>query len=180
MNTLKDRVSALNALAMQRPTPDNFGQVRDALEDKWEGVQSAGLKVLGAWGDGDSCKLLQAFLVGAFERPYGWSIRGVAVAALRPHISKHDVDWVLDLYFGLTGFVRKHEVRHLVFALPAEAARDRLVNALRDDHPHNRQAAVKAIGNMDYPDRLSLISPLKEDPDDFVRRSAQVLTRTVD
>jgi HEAT repeat protein len=177
MDALQERVTALNALALRRPRADDRVQVRHALDDKFEGVQSAALKVLGAWGDAESCELLRTFLVKAFERPYGWSIRGVAIQALVPHINKGDVEWVLGLYFGLPGIVTKHEVLPLVLALPPESARNRLVKALRDADPANRQAAVKAIGNLAYQDRRQLISPLQDDPDKFVRDSVQLLMR---
>lgn len=175
MDALQERVAALNALAQRRPRPDRLGVVRDALQDKFEGVQSAALKVLGAWGDAESLKLLRSFLTKAFERPHGWAIRGVAIDALVPHIDKGDVDWVLDLYFGQPHIVTKHEVVPLVLVLPPDAARKRLVKALRDADPANRQAAVKAIANMSYQDRLQLISPLSDDPDKFVRESVQAL-----
>lgn len=175
MDALQERVTALNELALRRARPDRLVQVRNALEDKFEGVQAAAVKVLGVWGDAESCKLLRAFLVKAFERPYGWSIRGVAIRALVPHINKGDVDWVLDLYFGLTGVVTKHEVLPLVLKLPPKAARKRLVMTLRDADSTNRQAVVKAIGNMAYQDRRQLTSPLQDDPDKFVRDSAQAL-----
>jgi HEAT repeat protein len=140
-------------------------------------VQGAAVKVLGAWGDADSCKVLRAFLIKAFDKPHGWSIRGVAIKALTPHIHKGDVDWVLDLYFGQTEIVTKREVLPLVLALPPDSARKRLVKALRDAVPANRQAAVKAIANMSYQDRLQLISPLRDDQDKFVRESVQALIR---
>jgi HEAT repeat protein len=177
MDAIQERVAKLNALAQQRPRPDRLGEVRDALEDKFEGVQGAAVKVLGAWGDADSLKLLREFLTKAFDRPLGWSIRGAAIKALAPHIDKGDADWVLDIYFGLAEVVTKHEVLPLVLALPPGAARERLVTALRDAASGNRQAAVKAIGNMSYPDRLQLISLLRDDQDKFVRDSVQALIR---
>lgn len=170
-------MAALTALAQQRPRPDRLGEVRAALEDKFEGVQGAAVKVLGAWGDADSCKVLRAFLIKAFDRPHGWSIRGVAIKALIQHIDNGDADWVLDLYFGQPEIVAKHEVLPLVLALPPDAARKRLVKALRDANPANRQAAVKAIANMAFQDRIQLISPLRDDQDRFVRESVQALIR---
>jgi HEAT repeat protein len=65
----------------------------------------------------------------------------------------------------------------LVLALPPEAARKRLINALSDADPANRQAAVKVIGNLAYRDREQLILPLQDDPDKFVRDSVQALLR---
>jgi hypothetical protein len=96
---------------------------------------------------------------------------------LIPRIDNGDVDWVLDLYFGQAEIVTKHQVLPLVLALPPDAARKRLVKALRDAVPANRQAAVKAIANMSYQDRLQLISPLRDDQDRFVRKSVQALIR---
>ena len=113
MDALQERVAALNALALRRPRPDRLAQVRDGLEDKFEGVQSAAIKVLGAWGDTESCKLLRTFLVKEFDRRRGWSVRGVAIKALVSHISEGDVDWVFDLYFGPTGITTKHELCRL-------------------------------------------------------------------
>jgi HEAT repeat protein len=177
MDALQQRAADLNELAVLRPNPERRALVRAALDDKFEGIQSAALKVLGAWGDTESCALLRDFLVTAFDRPYGWSIRGVAIKALVPHIRGDDKRWLLDFYFDVESRLAKHEVLPLVLALPPGAARDRLVNALGDDDPVNRQAAIKAIGNMPYDDRRELIAALKDDPDEPVRNSARLLMR---
>jgi HEAT repeat protein len=177
MDALQQRVAALNALAQRHPRPDRLGEVRAALEDKFEGVQGAALNVLGAWGDADSCETLRAFLIRAFDKPHSWSIRGVAIKALTPHLDKSDAPWVLDLYFGQAEIATKHEVLPLVLALPPDSARKRRVKALRDVAPANRQGAVKAIANMAYPDRIQLISPLRDNEDKFVRESVQTLIR---
>ncbi len=84
---------------------------------------------------------------------------------------------MLDLYFNLPGLLLKHELLWLVIGLPPSAARERLVTALRDPQSDKRQAAVKAIGNMDYKDRRQLLWPLRTDPDDRVRRSARLLAQ---
>jgi HEAT repeat protein len=177
MDALQERVAALNALAQRSPRPDRLDEVRDALKDKFEGVQGAAVKVLGAWGDADSRKLLRSFLTKAFERPHGWAIRGVAIKALIPRIDESDVDWVLDLYFGLAEVLTKHEVLPLVLALPPDAARKRLVNGLRDAAAANRWAAVKAIAGTSYRDRFQLISPLRNDENKLVRETVQALSR---
>jgi hypothetical protein len=65
----------------------------------------------------------------------------------------------------------------LVLALPPESARVRLVAELASQDSVNRQAAVKAIGNMPYPDRVLLIQPLRDDPDAHVRSSAKLLSQ---
>ena len=73
----------------------------------------------------------------------------------------------------------KHELLWLVTGLPPAAARERLVAALRDSRWDNRQAAVKAIGNMEYPDHSQLLRTLHNDPDKQVRASAQRLAPLV-
>jgi HEAT repeat protein len=146
-----------------------------ALSSKWEGVQAVAAQVLGSWGDRECVERLREFLEGCFDRRYGWAIRGVVVRSLRRVVTAEDVGWVLDLYFSLPGWLPKHELLWLVTALPPRAARDRLVAALRDSRWDNRHAAVKAIGNMDYPDRRELLLQLRGDPEEEVRRSVRLL-----
>ncbi len=100
---------------------------------------------------------LRRFLVEAFGREAGWGIRGVAARELARWVTGEDAAWVLDLYFGLPDARQKHELVRLVIVLPPEAARPRLMAELRSPDPLNRQAAVKAIGNMPYPDRRALL-----------------------
>ena len=80
----------------------------------------------------------------------------------------------------MQGWLPKHELLWLVTALPPAAARQRLVAALCDPRWDNRHAAVKAIGNMDYPDRRQLLQGLRADPDDDVRRSVRALAPDVE
>lgn len=172
---LQERVAALKVLSLRRPRPDRLREVRDALNDKFEGVQGAALKVLGTWGDAPSLAVLKTFFAKAFETPQARAIRSAAIKALLPHVGGGDADFLLDLYSRLEGVSAKHEVFPLVLALPPDAARKRLIKMLRDADPANRQAAVKAIGNMAYADRRALIAPLENDPDDFVASSARML-----
>lgn len=165
----------LRALTGRRPTPAQRAEVIAALSSKWEGVQATAAQVLASWGGRDSVEQLREFLTGCFSREAGWAIRGVVVRALRPIVTEEDVGWVLDLYFSLEGWLPKHELLWLVMGLPPAAARDRLVAALRDPRWDNRHAAVKAIGNMNYPDRHQLIRPLHTDPDKDVRATARFL-----
>jgi HEAT repeat protein len=165
----------LRSLGAKRPTPEARSEVVAALSSKWEGVQAVAAEVLAGWGDRECVGHLRQFLIRCFEREYGWAIRGVVVRALRRVVSEEDAGWVLDLYFSPPGLLPKHELLWLVAALPLAAARGRLVAALRDPRWDNRQAAVKAIGNMDYPDRQQLLRPLWADSDDNVRRSARLL-----
>lgn len=132
---------------------------------------------MGVWGGKSSVKVLREFLIGAVDRKHGWSMRGVAVDTLAPWIVAADAKWLLDLYFALPGAVAKHEVLPLVRRLPIQAARRVLVARLRDADAVNRQAAVKAIGNMPFPDRADLLRPLRVDPDKDVRASVQLLGR---
>jgi HEAT repeat protein len=136
------------------------------------------LQVLGAWGDGESLGRLRTFIEAAFDRQYGWSIRGVAIRALFPHVRSKDVTWVLDLYFNLPDVLSKHELFPLVLKLSPDAARERLKRALKNPNWKDRQAAVKAIGNMSFPDKASLLLPLLEDENEEVRASVRALIGT--
>ncbi|HJU74197.1 MAG TPA: HEAT repeat domain-containing protein [Gemmatimonadaceae bacterium] len=176
MDELSRKAAALRELANAPPIAETRSLVADALHDKFEGVQAVALDVLGAWGDPESLAALREFLKTAFTRKFGWAIRGVAVRNLIPHVSATDVDWILDLYFTRPDALTKHELVRLVIALPPEGARARLVAELRSPDRLNRQAAVKAIGNMPYSDRRQLLWPLREDSDAFVRKSARLLS----
>lgn len=175
MDELQRRVAELRALGDQPSTAEHRHLVIQALHDKFEGVQSVALRVLGRWGDEESIAAIRSFLEGAFDRKSGWGIRRVACEALLPHVREEDADWVLDLYFELAHWVTKHEVVRLVVALPVQKARHRLVAELRSADHKNRQAAVKAIGNMPFPDREQLLSPMRDDPHPFVSKSARLL-----
>lgn len=176
MDELQRKATALRALASVPATPERRAVVVAALRDKFEGIQSVALDVLGAWGDGESATMLREFLQGAFSREAGWAIRGVAARNLIPLVTASDADWVLDLYFTRPDVLTKHELVRLVIALPPAAARRRLVAELRSADRLNRQAAVKAIGNMAFPDRRQLLWPLRDDPDAFVSKSARLLS----
>jgi HEAT repeat protein len=176
MADLRATTARLRQLGTKRPTPATRAEVVAELASKWEGVQAVAVEVLGGWGDRQCVDCLRQFLVRCFDREAGWGIRGVAVRALRRVVTQADVDWVLDLYFRLSGWLPKHELLWLVAALPPQAARERLVAALRDPRWDNRHAAVKAIGNMDFPDLRQLLLPLWNDPDDDVRGSVRLLT----
>jgi HEAT repeat protein len=175
MADLRAVTERLRSLGAKRPTPESRAEAVAALSSKWEGVQAVAAEVLAGWGDRECVGHLRQFLTRCFEREHGWAIRGVVARALRPVVTAEDVGWVLDLYFGLQGWLPKHELLWLVTALPPAAARERLVAALGDPRWDNRHAAVKAIGNMEYPDRRQLIRRLHADPDDDVRRSVRAL-----
>jgi HEAT repeat protein len=175
MDELQRQAAELRALGDKPATPERRALVIQALHCKFEGVQSVALRVLGRWGDAESIAAIRSFLNGAFDRKSGWAIRGVACDALLPQVHEEDVDWVLGLYFGLPEVVMKHELVRLVVALPVQKARHRLVAELRSADPNNRQAAVKAIGNMPFPDREQLLSSMRDDPHPFVSKSARLL-----
>jgi HEAT repeat protein len=138
-------------------------------------VQAVAAEVLAGWGHRECVDHLRPFLIRCFEREHGWAIRGVVVRALRNVVTEADAGWVLELYFSLQGWLPKHELLWLVTSLPPATARERLVAALSDPRWDNRHAAVKAIGNMEYPDRRQLLRRLRADPNDDVRRSVCAL-----
>lgn len=176
IDRLQQETAALRALAARPATPERRAAAASALRSKFEGVQAAALDAIGQWGGRESVDALRGFLIDAMSRTSGWAIRSVAVRNLIPLVGAEDAGWVLDLYFGVAGALVKHELVRLVIALPPDAARARLVAELRSPDRLNRQAAVKAVGNMAYPDRRVLLWPLRDDPDAFVSKSAQGLT----
>lgn len=177
MDELQTEATALHGLGALKPTPVRVAQVRAALSSKWEGTQALALGVLAQWGGRDSIETIKAFLVDAFARELGWSIRGVAIRALATLVGPEDVDWALNLYFSRPQFLEKHELLGLVIRLPTKTARPRLVRELASNNPMNRQAAVKAIGNMAFDDVSALLKPMRTDPDKGVRDSAKALSR---
>src|SRR5215813_10688081 len=101
MVDLRRQSADIMRLAKSAPSPSGLDAVTAALDSKWEGIQAAGLKVLGAWGGRRSIKLLKGFLQEAVQREAAWSIRGVAIRNLAPLLDSRDAKWVLQLYFTL-------------------------------------------------------------------------------
>ncbi len=131
--------------------------------------------MLGSWGDPESVMMLRSFLDECDAREFGWSIRGVVIAELADCIGAADAPWVLDRYFSLSGVLAKHEFLPVVVALPPDAARDRLLIEAESDSRDNRHAAMKALGNMDFVDKASLLEPFLTDSDPEIRKGAQRL-----
>ena len=177
MDDLSELAAHLWSLAEPPPTPETRAEVVAALKHKREGIQSIAAQVLGAWGTRDSVPPLRDWLLECQERDSGWAVRGVAVRQLAQLVEAVDADWILDLYFSVPGWIAKHELLPLVRALNPEIARAHLVRALRDEDWTNRHAAVKAIGNMAFPDRRRLLVPLIDDPDRNVQKSARALSQ---
>lgn len=174
---LQVEVAKLRALVGRKRTHTARADVVAGLSSKWEGLQSVALRVLGSWGDAESKVTLCSFLENADNRQFGWSIRGVAIEELARCVGEVDADWVLDRYFALSGVMAKHEFLPVVLALPPEAARRRLVAKSRSPSRDNRQAAMKALGNMPYADRIQLLKPFLTDDDADIRSGARYLVR---
>jgi hypothetical protein len=149
--------------------------VEEALGSKWEGVQSVALQVLGTWGDAQSRALLRSAIEQLDARQYGWSIRGVAVRALSACVTSDDADWALDRLFALEGELAKHEFLPVVRALPVDSVQTRLLVEASSSNRDDRQAAMKAIGNMDIPGRDEVLSRFREDEDEHIRLGARLL-----
>jgi HEAT repeat protein len=177
VDDLKAYAVHLRSLGELPPTPERRAEVAEALRHKREGIQSVAAQVLGRWGGRESLKAIREWLGGSFARENGWSIRGVAVKQLAQLVETKDVEWVLELYFGQEDRLSKHELLPLVLVLDPEAARRELTARLRDPDWANRQAAVKAIGNMAYSDRRQLLTPLIDDPNKEVQKSARYLAQ---
>ena len=176
MTDLRVVVAHLRALGQRGASVERRSEIEAALAHKFEGVQSVAAQVLGQWGGRESIPALRQWLHDCLGRRFGWSIRDVAVGVLADLVGPEDVDWVLDLYFEAEGVLLKRELLFIVMVLPPEAARERLVSMTRHDARETRQAAVKAVGNMAFPDRVELLRPLMDDPHRAVRESARLLS----
>ena len=172
---LNEESEELRALVGSKPNAAATRLVETALESKWEGIQSIALQVLGSWGDSYAVEKLRSFLADAEKLKFGWSIRGVAIRELSRCVGPSDVDWVLDHYFALNGVIAKHEFLRVVLALPPDAARLRLQAQCGSDDRDNRQAAMKALGNLSFPDRRALLEPFLNDSDSEIRKGAKYL-----
>lgn len=149
--------------------------VESALTSKWEGVQSVALQTLGSWGDHQSRALLRSAIEKLDERQYGWSIRGVAIRALSACITDDDAGWALDRLFTLEGVLAKHTFLPVVLALPVDSVQTRLLEEASSPGRDNRQAAMKAIGNIDFPSRDDVLSRFLQDEDEQIRYGARLL-----
>jgi HEAT repeat protein len=163
----------LRGLAHRRPSAEERAEVEGYLFDKWQGLQAVAARTLGTWGDAAAVRALRDLLLRSYAHEHWWTIRGVAAEALGACVGEEDVPWVLDHFFGVAGNHRKHELLPLVSRLPVAAARARLEAELRAGTPDNRLAALKAITRMPFPDRLRLLEPLVDDPDEAIRRAAR-------
>ena len=175
---LQGQTAKIHALRVRKPTESAIASVEAALRSKWEGIQSAAVRVLGSWGDSESIERLRVFLDECEQREFGWSIRGVIVRELAGCVGDADVSWVLDRYISLPGVLKKHEFLPVVLSLPPDAARDRLILEGASQSRDNRQAAMKALGNMDYPDKALLLKPFLKDRDPEIRSGARYLCST--
>lgn len=151
------------------------GLVEEALTSKWEGVQSVALQVLGGWGDAQSRALLRSAIEQLDGREAGFSIRGVAVRAVAACITGDDAGWALDRLFALDGGLAKHTFLPVILALPVDSTQARLLAEAFSPNRDDRQAAMKAIGNVDFPSREDVLSRFLQDEDDQIRQGARLL-----
>lgn len=171
---LKQVCEDLRSLGRAGPAPEARAILTEhLLRNKWEGVQSCAAQVLAEWGGRESVEALRAWLLSTYERKNGWAINGVAAMALARCVGDEDADWILDLYFGVRGWQRKHDLRPLVVALPFESVRDRFRREARSADRDNRQAVLKAIVYMSFPDRAAWLQRFAADPDSAIGKAAR-------
>jgi HEAT repeat protein len=171
---LRHVVGHLRQLGQQPPSPEARREVEQHLVSQWQGVQSVAAQVLAGWGGRASVEALRGLLLRSYGQPHWWMIRGVAASALGRCVDASDADWVLDHYFGLRGVLAKHEMRPLVWSLPISAARARLEAECRSDERDNREAAMKAITFMPFPDKRELLRRLADDSDPAIRSAVRI------
>lgn len=170
---LKQTADHLRSLGERPPTPEARQEIEGYLSSKWEGLQAVAAQVLGAWGGPQSVRALRGLLLHTYEKKYAWAIRGVAVRTLAECVDERDAEWVLDLYFSIKGVLPKHELLPLVTALPVSAVRQRLQREACSADRDNRQAAMKAIATMRFPDKVDLLKRMAGDPDSEIRSAVE-------
>lgn len=164
----------------QRRDPQSVSIVESALASKWEGLQSAALQVLGEWGDDWSRVVPCSIIEGLDDRPFGWSIRGVAIRSLAECITSDEASWALDRFFALEGALAKHESLPAAAALPEGPLRERAVAESSSPDRNNRQAAMKLIGRSELSDKREMLTAFESDDDVEIRKAARLLIQYVD
>jgi HEAT repeat protein len=166
-------VAHLRALGSGPPSPAAWAEVEGYLHSKWQGLQAVAAQVLAGWGDHAAVAPLRALLLRSYQQEHWWTIRHVAALALRACVDERDAGWLLDHYFGLRGVLAKHELLWLVAALPVAAARCRLLAEARSRDRDKRQAAMKAIVSMPFPDKHEILERMADDPDPEIRSTVR-------
>ena len=172
---LKQITNRLKELGSKPETPEARKEVMESLESKWEGIQAVAAKVLAIWGGRESVDALRAWLIQCHQRKYGWAVRRVAVKALSQCVDESDVDWILEMYFSVSGVHAKHELLYpLIVNLSSEATYKRLILESKSKDRDNRQAAMKAIANMrnGFHNRETVLAQFTRDPDPQIRDGA--------
>lgn len=114
MDELQAEADRVKSVIGRRATPQRRDLLNKALSSKWEGTQASAIKALAAWGDRESVETIRDFLTTAFDRKYGWAVRGVAIRALVPIIGPEDAGWIGNLYRSGSSGLKRHELRPLV------------------------------------------------------------------
>ena len=169
----KQLCDELRALGRHAPSPESHARAVRNLTNKWEGVQVCAATILSQWGGRPSVSALRAWLLRSYEREAGWSLRGQAAKLLARCVTAEDAEWIVDLYFAAPGVFGKHELLPLVVALPVGAVRARFREEMQSTDRDKRQATMKAIIRMPFPERTELLTPFTHDPDPDIQRVAR-------
>jgi hypothetical protein len=114
MDTLQAEADKIRSVIGRRATQERRDLVNQALSSKWEGTQAQAIKALAAWGDRDSIEAIRGYLVTAYDRKYGWAVRGVAIRALASVIGPEDAGWIGELCRSRASGLERHELRPLI------------------------------------------------------------------
>jgi HEAT repeat protein len=160
----------LRELGRRPPTPEARVAVLQALQSKFEGIQSVAADVLATWGDESSKKALRHWVHDTAARPNGWAIHSVAVRALSRLLTASDTTWVLDLYFSASDGLLQHRLVPLAAALPAVPAKEQVMSKAGDPNPRIRHAATKVLVRSSWGEPKELLRPFRADSDAMVRK----------
>lgn len=166
------KVEELRTLANSRPRPQDRQIVQDALDSKWEGLQSVAAQTLGRWGDRPSVAALREFWPQCAARRNHY-LQNVVAHSLRMCVRAEDAPWFLDVYFEASASARSFDLLLTVVPLPLESVRERLLLEAQCTDRIRRQSAMLALAQMPFPNREAILSRFLNDEDGRIREQAR-------
>ena len=162
------RVDELRTLASARPRPQDRQIVQNALDSKWEGLQSVAIQTLGCWGDRQSFAILRELWPKC-----SWTLQPIVARSLAQCVQAEDAPWALDLYFEGSEAYENGYWLGVVMSLPPQSARERLLLESRSHFSTRRSRALVAMARMAFPDRETILQRFLNDDDREIRNAAE-------
>lgn len=155
----------LRSLGNGPPTPPARREVEGYLFNKWQGLQVVAAQVIACWNGAESVIALREWLMRSYAQRHWFHVRGEAARCLAQCITAADADWLLDLYFGLSGPSARHELIPTIVAVPLDAMWPRFEATLRTGTRDQQAGVLQALGWI--PDRVAAMGHLTMHLGDF-------------